>query len=185
MSAAEDRQMSAAEDRQMDVTAPTIRVQEAPFDLAAESAALAAGRTDVGGLASFVGLCRGDPGPDGPLAALVLEHYPGMTERALGRIAAEACTRWPLTGCTVIHRIGRLVPGDPIVLVLTASAHRTAALEACAFLIDWLKTGAPFWKREEFAPGPDRWVAARDSDDAAAARWSVPSSPAVPQPGPS
>lgn len=160
----------------MGVVTPIIRVQEAPLDLAAESEALAAGRTDVGGLASFVGLCRGDPGPDGPLAALVLEHYPGMTERALGRIAAEACTRWPLTGCTVIHRIGRLVPGDPIVLVLTASSHRTAALEACAFLIDWLKTGAPFWKREEFAGGPDRWVAARDSDDAAVARWStVPS----------
>ena len=144
-----------------------IRVQEAPFDLAAESAALTAGRDDVGGLASFVGLCRADDG----LAALVLEHYPGMTERALAEIAAQAEARWPLTGCTVIHRHGRILPGQPIVLVLTASRHRTAALEACAFLIDWLKTGAPFWKHEEFAGGATRWVAAKDSDDAAAAKW--------------
>ena len=145
----------------------TIRVQEAPFDLAAESAALTAGRDDIGGLASFVGLCRADDG----LAALVLEHYPGMTERALAEIAAQAEARWPLTGCTVIHRIGRILPGQPIVLVLTASRHRTAALEACAFLIDWLKTGAPFWKHEEFADGATRWVAAKASDDTAAAKW--------------
>jgi molybdopterin synthase catalytic subunit len=150
----------------MDVT-PTVRVQEAPFDLAAETAALRAGRGDVGGLASFLGICRGDGG----LVAMVLEHYPAMTERALARIAAEACARWPLTGCTVIHRHGRLVPGDPIVLVLTASAHRAAALESCAFLIDWLKTKAPFWKREEFAGGAERWVEARASDDQATARW--------------
>jgi molybdopterin synthase catalytic subunit len=147
---------------------PVVRVQEAGFDLAVESALLTAGRTDVGGLASFVGLCRADDG----LAALVLEHYPGMTERALAKIAAEACARWPLTGCTVVHRVGRIVPGEPIVLVLTASAHRTAALEACAFLIDWLKTGAPFWKREEFADGATRWVEAKATDDAAAARWA-------------
>ncbi|MBY0333750.1 MAG: molybdenum cofactor biosynthesis protein MoaE [Acetobacteraceae bacterium] len=149
---------------------PTVRVQEAPFDLAAEAAALTAGRVDVGGLASFVGLCRADDG----LAALVLEHYPGMTERAIRRIAEEACARWPaLTGCTVVHRHGRLEPGTPIVLVLTASSHRAAALESCAFLIDWLKTGAPFWKREEFADGrPARWVEARAEDDAAAARWA-------------
>jgi len=145
----------------------SIRVQEAPFDLAAESAALAAGRHDVGGIASFVGLCRADDG----LAALTLEHYPGMTERAIGAIAAEAERRWPLTGCTVVHRVGRLPPGEPIVLVLTASAHRTAALESCAFLIDWLKTRAPFWKREEFADGRERWVEAKAADDAAAARW--------------
>jgi molybdopterin synthase catalytic subunit len=145
----------------------TIRVQEAPFDLAAESAALTAGRHDVGGLASFVGLCRADDG----LAALVLEHYPGMTERALAEIATQAEARWPLTGCTVIHRHGRILPGQPIVLVLAASRHRTAALEACAFLIDWLKTGAPFWKHEEFADGGTRWVGAKDSDDAAAAKW--------------
>ena len=148
---------------------PTVRVQEAPFDLAAESAALTAGRRDVGGLASFVGLCRADDG----LAALVLEQYPGMTERAIRRIAEEACARWPaLSGCTVIHRHGRLEPGAPIVLVLTASSHRAAALESCAFLIDWLKTRAPFWKREEFADGREaRWVAAKAEDDAAASRW--------------
>jgi molybdopterin synthase catalytic subunit len=145
----------------------TIRVQEAPFDLAAETAALSAGRVDVGGIASFLGLCRADDG----LAALVLEHYPGMTERALGAIVAEAEGRWPLSGCTVIHRVGRILPGEPIVLVLAASRHRTAALEACAFLIDWLKTGAPFWKREEFADGQSRWVEARASDDAATAKW--------------
>ena len=146
-----------------------ILVQEALFDMAAESAALTAGRTDIGGVASFLGVCRGDDA----LAAMVLEHYPRMTERALGRIAAEAEARWPLTGCTVIHRVGRILPGEPIVLVLTASAHRAAALESCAFLIDWLKTKAPFWKREEFAGGDARWVAAKNEDDAAAARWSV------------
>ena len=146
-----------------------ILVQEALFDMATESAALTAGRTDIGGVASFLGVCRGDDA----LAAMVLEHYPGMTERALGRIAAEAEARWPLTGCTVIHRVGRILPGEPIVLVLTASAHRAAALEACAFLIDWLKTKAPFWKREEFADGDARWVAAKNDDEAAAARWSV------------
>ena len=146
-----------------------ILVQEALFDMATESAALTAGRTDIGGVASFLGVCRGDDG----LAAMVLEHYPGMTERALGRIAAEAEARWPLTGCTVIHRVGRILPGEPIVLVLTASAHRAAALESCAFLIDWLKTKAPFWKREEFADGDARWVAAKNEDDAAAARWSA------------
>ncbi|GAA0566989.1 molybdenum cofactor biosynthesis protein MoaE [Craurococcus roseus] len=147
---------------------PRVRVQEAPFDLAAESTALTAGRENVGGVASFVGLCRADDG----LAALALEHYPGMTERAIAGIAAEACSRWPLSGCTVIHRVGRLRPGEPIVLVLTASAHRGAALESCAFLIDWLKTGAPFWKREEFADGRERWVEAKADDDRAAARWA-------------
>ena len=144
-----------------------VLVQEAPFDAGAETALLTAGRTDVGGLASFLGVCRGDDG----LAAMVLEHYPGMTERAIARIADEAEARWPLTGCTVIHRVGRILPGEPIVLVLTASAHRAAALESCAFLIDWLKTRAPFWKREEFRDGAHRWVAAKAEDDAAAARW--------------
>jgi len=148
---------------------PRVLVQEAPFDLGAETAALSAGRTDVGGLASFLGVCRGDGG----LVAMTLEHYPGMTERALRRIAEEACGRWPLTGCTVIHRHGRLVPGDPIVLVLTASAHRVAALESCAFLIDWLKTKAPFWKSEEFAGGAARWVEAKAEDDLAASRWDM------------
>ncbi|WP_353210364.1 molybdenum cofactor biosynthesis protein MoaE [Rhodovarius sp.] len=146
---------------------PRISVQEAVFDLAAESAALSAGRDDIGGIASFVGICRADDG----IAAMVLEHYPGMTEKALAGIAAEAERRWPLTGCTIIHRVGRLEPGAPIVLVLTASAHRSAALESCAFLIDWLKTGAPFWKREEFADGTTRWVEARAEDEAATSRW--------------
>jgi len=146
---------------------PTIRVQEDAFDLAAETAALSAGRVDVGGIASFVGLCRADDG----LEALVLEHYPGMTERALTRIAEEACGRWPLSGCTLVHRFGRIRPGEGIVLVLAASRHRVAALEACAFLIDWLKTGAPFWKREEFADGAARWVEARHEDEARTREW--------------
>lgn len=151
-----------------------VLVQDAPFDIAAETAALVAGRTDVGGVGSFIGLCRADDG----LAALVLEHYPGMTERAIGRIAAQAEARWPLTGCTVIHRVGRILPGEGIVLVLTASAHRAAALDACAFLIDWLKTSAPFWKREEFAQGTHRWVAARTEDEDATARWTQDMTPA-------
>ena len=142
-------------------------MQEAAFDVAAETSALTAGRTDVGGVASFLGVCRADDG----LAAMVLEHYPGMTEAAIARIAAEAERRWTLTGCTVVHRVGRMLPGDPIVLVLTASPHRAAALESCAFLIDWLKTRAPFWKREEFADGGTRWVEAKAEDDQAAARW--------------
>jgi len=144
-----------------------IIVQEAEFDIAAEMAALTASRTDIGALASFTGICRADDG----LAAMVLEHYPGMTERAMARIAAEAEGRWVLTGCTLIHRVGRLPPGAPIVLVLTASGHRGAALDACAFLMDWLKTRAPFWKREEFTAGHARWVEARAEDDAAAERW--------------
>jgi molybdopterin synthase catalytic subunit len=146
-----------------------VLVQDAPFDIAAESAALTAGRTDVGGVGSFLGVCRADDG----LQALVLEHYPGMTERAIGRIVEQAEARWPLTGCTVIHRVGRILPGEGIVLVLTASAHRAAALESCAFLIDWLKTRAPFWKREEFTEGSHRWVEARAEDDAATARWDA------------
>ncbi|MCS6891800.1 MAG: molybdenum cofactor biosynthesis protein MoaE [Rhodovarius sp.] len=144
-----------------------IAVQREAFDLAAETRALTAGRVDVGGVASFIGICRADDG----LLAMTLEHYPGMTERAIAAIAAEAERRWPLSGCTVIHRYGRLLPGEPIVLVLTASRHRNAALEACAFLIDWLKTRAPFWKSEEFADGTTRWVEARAEDDAATARW--------------
>ncbi|MCW8085801.1 molybdenum cofactor biosynthesis protein MoaE [Sabulicella glaciei] len=147
--------------------APRILVQEAPFDAAAEAARLTEGRTDVGALASFTGLCRADDG----LRAMVLEHYPGMTERALTRIAEEAMARWPLSACTVIHRHGRIAPGEPIVLVLTASAHRAAALESCAFLMDWLKTKAPFWKREELAEGGSRWVEARTADEDAASRW--------------
>lgn len=152
----------------MSVT-PRVAVQVGGFDLAAETALLTTGRTDVGAIASFLGLCRGDGG----LVAMELEHYPAMTERALRTVAETACARWPLTGCTVLHRHGRLRPGEPIVLVLAASPHRAAALEACAFLIDWLKTGAPFWKREEFADRPAAWVAARAEDTVAAARWAA------------
>ena len=146
---------------------PRIAIQEAPFDLAAETAALTAGRVDVGGIASFLGVCRGGGG----LVAMTLEHYPGMTESALRAIRDRAAARWPLLGCTVIHRVGRILPGEAIVLVLTASPHRAAALESCAFLIDWLKTRAPFWKSEEFADGTARWVESRDEDESATARW--------------
>jgi molybdopterin synthase catalytic subunit len=146
-----------------------VRVQEADFDLGSEYVALTGGRTEIGGIGAFVGTVRQDAA--GRLAALVLEHYPGMTERAMARIATEAERRWGLQGCTVIHRVGRLPPGANIVLVLAASVHRQAALEATAFLIDWLKTEAPFWKREEFADGGVSWVEARESDEAAAARW--------------
>lgn len=143
-----------------------VRVQSEPFDTAAEFAALNAGRTDVGAVVSFTGFVRGDGG----LTALTLEHYPAMTERALAAIAAEAEARWPVTGGVVIHRVGRLLPGDPIVLVTVASAHRAAAFDAAAFLMDWLKTRAPFWKREEVGDTA-RWVDAKPDDDAAAARW--------------
>ncbi|OJW26117.1 MAG: molybdenum cofactor biosynthesis protein MoaE [Rhodospirillales bacterium 69-11] len=150
----------------------TIRVQEAPFDVGAEIAALTAGRTDIGGIGCFLGIVRDDAAEGAPaLAALTLEHYPNMTERAIARIAAEAERRWSLLGCTVIHRVGRLPPNEPIVLVVACSAHRQAALDATAFLIDWLKTRAPFWKREELTDGTATWVDARESDDAAAARW--------------
>jgi molybdopterin synthase catalytic subunit len=148
----------------------TIRVQQATFDTAAEMAALGADRTDIGGIGCFLGVVRNHPG-ERPITALTLEHYPGMTEAAIGRIANEAEQRWTLLGCTIIHRVGRLLPGEPIVLVLAAAAHRGAALEATGFLIDWLKTRAPFWKNEEFADGGQAWVAARAEDDDAAARW--------------
>lgn len=148
----------------------TVRAQAADFDVAAELAALTAGRTDIGGIGCFIGTVR-DADADRRIAALVLEHYPAMTERAMARIAEEAERRWSLFGCTLVHRVGRLQPGENIVLVLATSAHRQAALEATAFLIDWLKTGAPFWKREEFADGSGTWVEAREADDAAAARW--------------
>jgi molybdopterin synthase catalytic subunit len=147
-----------------------VRVQAEPFDPAAELAAFARGRTDVGGIATFLGLVRDEHGGE-RVSAMTLEHYPGMTERKLAEIEAEARTRWPdLQDTLVIHRHGRMLPGEPIVLVATASAHRQAALDACAFLIDWLKTKAPFWKLEE-TDGVERWVEARASDDAAAARW--------------
>ncbi len=149
-----------------------VLVQEAAFDPGAEIAALTADRTDVGGLGLFLGVVRGEA-KGRPIVAMTLEHYPAMTERALEAIAAEAGARWPLSGCTVIHRVGSTLPGEPIVLVATTSAHRAAALEACAFLIDWLKTRAPFWKHEEFADGGAGWVEAREEDTAAAARWRV------------
>jgi molybdopterin synthase catalytic subunit len=148
----------------------TIRVQAADFDVGAEFAALTAGRTDIGGIGCFVGTVRASPG-EAHLLALTLEHYPGMTERAIAGVVAEAERRWPLLGCTVVHRVGRLRPGENIVLVLAASGHRQAALEATAFLIDWLKTKAPFWKKEELEDGGATWVEAREADDAAAARW--------------
>ncbi len=147
-----------------------VGVQTAAFDLGSEAAALLAGRSDIGGLGCFVGTVR-DSAAGRPIAAMTLEHYPGMTERAMAAIAAEAEARWALLGCTLIHRVGRLRPGEPIVLVLAAAAHRAAALEATGFLIDWLKTAAPFWKKESFADGGEAWVAARATDDEAAARW--------------
>ncbi|MBW4092363.1 MAG: molybdenum cofactor biosynthesis protein MoaE [Proteobacteria bacterium] len=149
-----------------------ILVQTADFDTGAELGRLTAGRSDIGGIGCFVGTVR-DTAAGRKIAALTLEHYPAMTERALAAIAAEAERRWELLGCTVIHRVGRLAPGANIVLVLAASAHRQAALEATAFLIDWLKTKAPFWKKEELADGAATWVEARETDTDAAARWSA------------
>ena len=149
-----------------------IKVQREDFDVGAELAALTAARTDVGGVASFIGLVR-DLAGGAEVGAMTLEHYPGMTEKKLAEIEAEAQRRWPLQASLIIHRYGRLQPGERIVLVATASPHRQAALESCAFLIDWLKTRAPFWKVEETAAGA-QWVEARDSDDDAAARWGTP-----------
>jgi molybdopterin synthase catalytic subunit len=146
-----------------------IKVQREDFDIGAEIAALTDGNTKVGGLAMFVGLVR-DLAEHGKISAMTLEHYPGMTEKRLAEIAEEAKARWPLEGVLIVHRYGRLEPGDRIVLVAATSAHRQAALDACAFLIDWLKTKAPFWKLEESAAGAE-WVDARESDDHAAAKW--------------
>jgi molybdopterin synthase catalytic subunit len=146
-----------------------ISVQTADFDIGAEFAALSAGQAGIGGIGCFVGTVRASAG-DG-VVAMTLEHYPAMTDPAIARITAEAERRWQLLGCTVIHRVGRLTPGENIVLVLAAAAHRQAALEATAFLIDWLKTKAPFWKKEEFSGGAANWVAARTVDDELAERW--------------
>jgi len=146
-----------------------VRVQTGDFDVGAEIAALTAGRADIGAVVTFTGLVRDVAGGE-PISAMELEHYPGMTEKALAAIEAEAHQRWPLQGTTVIHRHGRLAPGDRIVLVIAASAHRQAAFEAAEFLMDYLKTRAPFWKKEH-APDGGRWVDARDADDAAAERW--------------
>jgi molybdopterin synthase catalytic subunit len=149
-----------------------IRVQKADFDIGTELARFATDDRSVGGIACFVGLVRDMAGGQ-PVAAMTLEHYPGMTEKMLAEIEAEARSRWPLADCLIIHRHGRLVPGDRIVLVATASAHRQAALEACQFLIDWLKTKAPFWKLEDRPDGQAEWVAAKGSDDRAADRWDA------------
>jgi molybdopterin synthase catalytic subunit len=149
--------------------ARTIRIQAEPFDVAAETANLTAGRADIGALVAFTGLCR-DEG--GRLTALELEHYPGMAEAEIERIAAQADKRWPLLGLTVIHRFGRISPSEEIVLVLAASAHRTAAFEAASFMMDYLKTQAPFWKREHLKDGiVGAWVEAKEADDRAMERW--------------
>lgn len=151
---------------------PDIRVQTDDFDPGAELQRITSGNTTIGAAVSFVGLVRdlaSEPGSSG--GAMTLEHYPGMTERQLDAIAREAIGRWPLEACLIIHRHGRLEPGDRIVLVITASAHRAAAFESCAFLMDWLKTRAPFWKLEEDPAGNRIWVEAKTTDDTAAARW--------------
>jgi molybdopterin synthase catalytic subunit len=147
-----------------------IRVQEQDFDVGAEVAALTKGRHDIGGVVTFVGLVR-DMAGGTKIGAMTLEHYPGMTEKQLSDIEAEANKRWPLSASLIVHRYGRLEPGDNIVLVIAASPHRDAAFDACRFLIDWLKTKAPFWKLEDTAEGA-KWVAADARDDAAAARWT-------------
>jgi molybdopterin synthase catalytic subunit len=144
----------------------TIRIQAEDFDVARELEALSRWRANVGAVASFIGLVRGDDG----LVAMTLEHYPGMTEREIARHVDEAAARWPLDGVTIVHRVGRLLPGARIVLVATSSSHRAAAFESCQFLMDYLKTRAPFWKQEERGGGKT-WVEARSSDDRAADRW--------------
>jgi molybdopterin synthase catalytic subunit len=147
----------------------TVRIQPGPFDAAAESAKLSVGRTDIGAIVTFTGLCRAE---QGRLAALELEHYPGMAEEELQRVAQEAASRWPLMGITAIHRYGRIPPGADIVLVVTASSHRQAAFAAAEFIMDYLKTRAPFWKKEHGVDGSEGdWVEARDEDDRAADRW--------------
>lgn len=148
----------------------SVAVQTEDFDISREVAALTAGRTDIGAIVTFTGTVRGTS--DGTaLSAMMLEHYPGMTEAELARVEAEAHARWPLQGSRIVHRIGELKPADNIVLVVTASAHRHAAFEAAAFLMDYLKSRAPFWKKETDANGDGRWVDARESDDAALEKW--------------
>jgi molybdopterin synthase catalytic subunit len=148
----------------------SVRVQHGDFDIGAEVARLTAGRTDIGAIVTFTGTVRAENG-GGSIAGMTLEHYPGMTEQELARVEAEAATRWPLQASLIVHRVGTLKPGDNIVLVVTASAHRQAAFDAAAFLMDYLKTRAPFWKKELTGDGKERWVEARDSDEAAAERW--------------
>jgi molybdopterin synthase catalytic subunit len=145
----------------------SVRVQREDFDIGAEVRRLTAGRTDIGAIVTFTGTVRDQ---DGAVAEMTLEHYPGMTERELSRIEAEAEARWPLQASLIVHRYGTLKPGDNIVLVVTASEHRDAAFDAAKFLMDYLKTSAPFWKRES-GPGGSRWVEASEGDTDAAARW--------------
>ncbi len=148
---------------------PNIRVQREAFDISEETRRLTAGRTDIGAAVAFTGWCR-DEG--GALAALEIEHFPGMAEEEIGRIAAQAAERWPISGLTVVHRHGRIAPGEPIVLVVAASTHRQAAFEAASFLMDYLKTRAPFWKKEHRTDGSEgEWVAAKAEDEEASHRW--------------
>lgn len=149
----------------------TVRIQREPFDAAAEASKLTRGRSDVGALVTFSGICRGEEAGE-PIAALTLEHYPGMAEAEIERHVEEAKARWPLTGATVIHRHGRIAPGEDIVLVATASSHREAAFAAAEFLMDFLKTRAPFWKLVEKS-GEKTWIDAQQSDGAAAGRWKT------------
>ncbi|HEY7608564.1 MAG TPA: molybdenum cofactor biosynthesis protein MoaE [Alphaproteobacteria bacterium] len=153
-----------------------IRIQREDFDPGQELARLTVGRTDIGGAVSFCGLVRDEIGNGEIIRAMTLEHYPGMTEKMLAAIEAEALARWPLSASLIVHRYGRLAPGERIVLVITCSAHRQAAFEANMFLVDWLKTKAPFWKLEERRGGA-AWVEARASDDAAAKRWAQAKKP--------
>lgn len=156
-----------------DMTATSIvRIQREPFDAATEAARLTRGRTDIGALVTFTGICRGTEAGE-PIAALTLEHYPGMAEAEIERHVAEAAERWPLMGVTVIHRHGRILPGEDIMMVATASSHREAAFAAAEFLMDYLKTRAPFWKQVEKGGGKI-WVDAKATDDAAAGRWQAP-----------
>jgi molybdopterin synthase catalytic subunit len=152
---------------------PRVRIQEADFDVTAELAALQRGRTDVGAVASFVGCVRGHTSEDA-VSALTLEHYPGMTERAIEAMIVEAERRFSVLDARVVHRVGRLLPGERIVFVAAASSHRRDAFQACEFLMDYLKTHAPFWKKEQGADG-ERWVDARVADDDALSRWGIAS----------
>jgi molybdopterin synthase catalytic subunit len=154
------------------MTPATIRLQREPFDVAAEVAALRRGRTDIGAVVTFTGICRGEENGE-PIAALTLEHYPEMAEPEIGRQVEAACARWSLLGLTVIHRFGRIAPGEDIVLVVTASSHRQDAFAAAEFLMDYLKTRAPFWKEVEQS-GRKSWVEAKDTDESAAERWRPP-----------
>jgi molybdopterin synthase catalytic subunit len=160
----------------------TISLQREPFDAAAEAAALRRGRTDIGAIVTFTGICRGDEN-GAPIAALTLEHYPAMAEAEIARQVEAARARWSLLGLRIIHRFGRIEPGAEIVLVITASSHRHDAFAAAEFLMDYLKTRAPFWKQVEHAGGND-WVAAKQSDESAAERWARADPDPHPNPGP-